>query len=219
MAVSLIISTTINGVQVADTLAGGGTGYDLGPTTNGSYSNVVDQNLNTGSGNLYVRHDGVVDPITDTKFFIAEYSQTYGGPPSSSPTDDFNTLVSLGQTSGTSKNNADGNSGGLWIDQDFDASSVNQFDIGNFPAVVNIFGQGDQGIDVDSAYPLKADALTYDNAGEQQPSAPEDGKIGISGDTVLGDNAKIKFRLYLPQTFPDGGIHQWDWTISYAFTA
>lgn len=217
MAVSLIISTVINGTQVADALAGGGTGFDLGPTTNGSYSNVVDQNANTGSANLYIRHDATVDPITDVKFFIAEYSQSYGG--ANSPSDDFTTLTNLGSASGNSKNNADGNSGGLWADQDFDASTINQFDVINFPTVVNIYGQASQGVDVDSAFVMRADSATYDSAGEQQPSAPEDGKIGISGDTVLGDNSKQKLRLYLPQAFPDGGIHQWDWVISYAFTA
>ena len=217
MAVSLIISTVINGTQVADSLSGGGSGYDFGPTTNGSYSNVVDQPSNTGATTLYIRHDAVIDPITDVKFFIAEYSQTYGG--ANSPSSDFNTLVNLGNASGNSKNNADGNSGGLWADQDFDATTVNQFDIVNFPNLVNIYGSGSQGIDVDSAFQMRAESATYDNAGEQIPSAPQDGQIGIAGDTVLGDNSKQKLRLYLPQDFPDGGIHQWDWVISYAFTA
>ena len=39
------------------------------------------------------------------------------------------------------------------------------------------------------------------------------------GDGALGDNAKLKLRIYLPSAFPDGGVHQVDYVTAYAFTA
>ena len=143
---------------------------------------------------------------------------TYGGADSSAG--DNTTIISLGNASGSSKNNADGLSGGLWIDMDADASSVNQFDQANFPSFVKIYGDSlTDGIDLNSAFPLITDAMVYDAPGETLASAPVAGQIGKANDTVLGDNAKVKLRIYLPDAYVDGGIVQWEWVIAYSFTS
>jgi hypothetical protein len=222
MAVLLTISETINGSAVADSLAGGGTGVDFGSVVNNQYAPLIDKTLNTGAKTLYIRHDATIDPITDVKTFIQEYGVgtgfTYGG--ADSAAGDYTTLVNLGNASGSSKNNADGNSGGLWIDMDADASTTNQFDQANFPALVKIYGDNNtDGINLGSAYQLVGDAMVYDAPGETLASAPVAGQIGKANDTVLGDNAKCKFRIYLPDTYSDGGIVQWEAVVAYSFTA
>jgi len=222
MTVSLTIGETIDPVStVADSLGGGGTGLDHGSVTNGSYTNVVSQPSNTGTATLFIIHDAVVDPITDVKTFIDTYSQAYGGPGTSSAAADYSTLKGLGDASGSSKNNGDGLSGGLWITMDFDISTTNQFDIGTFPTLVKIYGDSGEtdGVDAASAFTMKAEAMVFDSGGESAPSVPVDGSIGKSGDTVLGDNAKALLRLYLPTSHAAGGIFQWDWTVSFTFTA
>lgn len=222
MAVLLTVSETLNGTAVADSLAGGGSGIDFGSVVTGQFSPIIDKDLNQGAKTLYVRHDATIDPITDVKTFIQEYGVgtgfSYGG--AASANDDFNTLVALGNASGSSKNNADGFSGGVWIDMDADASEVNQFDQAGSPTFVKIYGDnGTDGIDLDSGFALQPDAMVYDSVGETLASAPVAGQIGKAGDTVLGDNAKLKMRTYLPTSFPDGGIVQWEWVIAYSFTA
>lgn len=223
MAVLLTVSETINGVAVSDALAGGGTGVDLGSVVNNQYAPIVDKSANTGKQDLYVYHDATIDPITDVKTFIQEYGTgtgfTYGG--ARTAADDFTALKNLGNGSGSSKNNSDGLSGGLWIDMDADASTTNQFDQANYPTVVKIYGDNStDGIDLASAFGLKSDACVYDNGGvETNGSAPEDGKIGKSGDTALGDNAHLKLRMYLPNSYSDGGIVQFEFVIGYSYTS
>jgi len=222
MTVLLTLSETINGAAVADSLAGGGTGVDFGSVVNNQYAPLIDKSLNTGAKTIYMRHDATIDPITDVKFFIQEYGLgtgfSYGG--ANSAAGDYTTLVGLGNSSGSSKNNADSLSGGLWIDMDADASSVNQFDQANFPSLVKIFGDsGTDGVDLASAFQLIADSMVYDAPGETLASAPVLGQIGKANDTVLGDNSKIKLRVFLPDTFTDGGIVQWELVTAYSYTA
>ena len=199
MTVSLTVSETLDGAAVADALSGGGTGIDLGAVTNGSYSNVVG-GTNEGAQNLYIRHDAVADPITDTKLFIQEYltdlgaPHTYGGPGTSSPTADFNRIKTMGDNSGDSKDNADGLSEGLWVDMDASSAQplagtgINQFDYttngfdGNTEANGNLtvakFGDNSEvhGIGLANAIVIKEEAMVYDSGGstEAVPSAQAD---------------------------------------------
>jgi len=221
MAVLLTISETLGGAAIADSLAGGGTGVDLGSVTNNNYAPIIDKSANTGKQDLYISHDATIDPITDVKFYIDSYAVTgftYGG--ADSAANDFTTLKNLGNTSGSSKNNADGLSGGLWIDMDFDATTTNQFDQANFPALVKIFGDNVvDGTDLANAFLLAADALVYDAPGETAATAPVAGKIGKANDNALGEAAHIKLRIYLPNSFSQGGIVQVAFVTAYSFTA
>jgi hypothetical protein len=222
MAVLLTVSETLNGAAIADSLEGGGTGIDLGAVVNNQYAPLIDKTANTGAQVLYIRHDAVDFPITDVGFFIQEYGVgtgfTYGG--ADTAANDLATLIALGTASGSSKNNGDGLSGGLWIDMDSDASVTNQFDQAGFPAVVKIFGDGGtDGVDLASAFALNSAAMVYDSGGETQATSPVDGQIGKAADAGLGDNAKIKLRIYLPNAYTDGGYVQTELVVKYSFTS
>ena len=226
---NLFINDTISPSEnIEDVLAGGGTGLDLGNVVVSTYAPLVDQSANTGSKKIYLAHD-FTNEITDLAVFISEFSQTYGG--ANTASSDFNFLKASGEASGNSKNNADGLSGGLWIDMDKDVDDSNnpenQFNIAAFPLVVKIFGDnGTDAIDFNSAFTIVSDAMIWDNSGSPAtPSAPEDGKIGPAGNTVLGDNALIKFRHYFRESPPSGfpsfnpGVLQHDLTFSFSFTS
>lgn len=222
MAVLLTISETLNGAAVVDALAGGGTGVDFGSVVNNQFAPLVDKATNNGAKILYIRNDAIVDPITDVKTFIQEYGTgtgfSYAG--ADSAANDFTTLKNLGNASGSSKNNGDGLSGGIWVDMDADVSQTNQFDQATFPAVVKIYGDSlTDGIDLASAFQMSSAAMVYDAPGETLAGAPVAGQIGKANDTSLGDNAKIRLRTYLPNSFTDGGIVQWEWVIAFSFTA
>jgi hypothetical protein len=161
MAVSLTISETFGGSALSDALAGGGTGLDFGSVVNNSYAPVVDKTANTGAQNIYVSHNAVDDPITSLKIYIGQFGLltgfTYGG--ARTAAGDYTKVKALGQASGSSKNNADGLSGGLWMDMDADVTTANQFDQASRPTLVKIFGDsGTDGIDLASAFTIAADA-------------------------------------------------------------
>lgn len=225
MAVNLTISKTLSGAAVADSLAGGGTGVDLGSVVNGEYCPIVSKAANTGWQALYIRHNATIDPITSVKTFIAEFSQTYGG--ADTAAGDFTTLVSKGNASGNSANNGDGLSSGLRIEHDADLGvtlGASAFDATR--AQVKIYGDSNtDGIDLASGFDLHVDALIYDSnahgsAGTAvDATTPVTGQIGMDGDSVLGDHAAIKLRYYLEDAAPDGGLLQFDFVVSYAFTA
>lgn len=222
MAVALTVSETLDGTAVSDALANGGNGVDLGSVTNGQYAPIVSAPANTGAQILYIRSDATVDPVTEVKTFIQTYGTStgfsYGG--ADSAANDYATLVAEGNASGSSKNNSDDLSSGLWIDMDSDVSTTNQFDQAGFPSVVKIYGDNNtDGIDLASGFTMAAEAMVVDNGGEQQASAPIAGQIGKDSDLVLGDNAKIRLRIFLRLAFPNGGILQWEWVIAYSFTA
>lgn len=234
MTVLLTVSESMDGSAVADALATpsgpANTGIDLGAVTNGSFAPLIDKTANTGSEKIYIRHNATIDPVTSVKTFIQLYgtgtSFAYGGAVSAAS--DYTAIKNLGNASGSSKNNADNLSGGLWVDMDADASTSNQFDQANFPLVVKIYGDNlTDGIDLASAFTVKASALVIDTNqsagadgdGAFLPSAPVDGKIGKDGDGVLGDNAKLKLRIYIPLAYANGGIFQTEYVIAYTFTA
>jgi hypothetical protein len=134
---------------------------------------------------------------------------TYGG--ADSAANDFVSMKNLANASGSSKNNANGLSGGLWIDMDWDASTTNQFDQATFPTVVKIYGDGlTDGISLASAFTLNSAAMVYNNPPETAASSPVSGQIGKAADTVLGDAAHVKLRIYVPLAYSTGGIFQWD---------
>lgn len=223
MTVSLTVSETLHGAQQADTLAGGGSGVDMGAVNNNSYAPLTNKTNNQGKLDIYVSHNATIDPITGVATFIQQYGTgtgyTYGGAQSAAA--DYSALQSLGNASGNSKNNADGNSGGLWIDMTWNAGDSTRFDRTNFPTTVKVYGNANtDGLNLASAIGLKASACVYSNSGtETGGSAPVDGKIGKSGDTVLGDSAHVQMRIYLPNNYTNGGYIQWEWVIAYSFTA
>lgn len=225
MTVSLTVAKTINGAAVADALAGGGTGVDIGSVVNNQYGPIVSKAANTGQQHIYVRHNGV-NPITAFSVFIQVYGTgtgfTYGGAASAAA--DYATLANMGNASGSSKNNADGLSGGFWMEMDADVATVNMFDHATRPTLVKIFGDnggtsGD-GVSLSSAFLVAADAMVRDVAAvETLASAPVAGQIGNANNAVLGDNAHLRFRLYLPNAHPDGGIIMWETVLTYSFSS
>jgi len=225
MAVNLTISKTLSGTQIADTLAGGSSGLDLGSVNNNEYAPIISKSANTGEQKIYVRHNATIDPITNVKTFISQYSGTYGGAATAAA--DYATVKNKGQASGNSANNADGLSSGFRIEMAADLSDTlgaNKF-LGT-RAQVKIYGDnGTDGIDLASAFSLHTDAMIYDAATHGTAgtpvvaTAPVTGKIGKDGDAVLGDHALVRVRFYLENAAPDGGILQYDWVWSYSFTA
>lgn len=230
MSVLLTVSQTIAGAAYSDALAGGGTGIDLASVINGQYSPVISQPGNTGAQDVFVRHNATIDPITGVKTFLQQYGVgtgfTYGG--ANSAAADFTTVLNMGNTDTMGAgiaNNSDGFGNGLHIDMDWDVTTPNQFLGSRVGTFVRIYGDnggaasGD-GRSLATAFTMKLDAAVYNNAGsEVAPSAAVDGKIGKTGDTVLGDRAHFRLRFYLRTDEVDGGILQWEWVIAYSFTA
>lgn len=233
MAVLLTVSETLGGADVADALAGGGTGLDLGQVTNGGYAPLVDQDLNQGAQVLYLRHDAIVDPITEVKMYLDSYAETgfpYGGPSNSSAAANLATVLAEGASSDVSlsaTNNANGLAGGLWMEMQYNISETNQFNIATSRGAdpgskyVKIFGRASEGQDPASAFGLIKESCLYtaDNSSEVAPLAPVDGKIGKSDDVDLGNRAKIRLRIYLKTAFADGGIFQLAKIFRYSYTA
>lgn len=231
MAVNLRVSKLLTdtgadlGPAVSDALSGGGTGVDLGQVVNGAYAPIISQVANTGHQDIYLGHDATVDPITDVKTFVAQFSQTYGGPPASSPAADIATLIAKGQADNeATANNSDGLASGLRVEHDGRGMSTGALGASGFlpsRAQVQIYGDnGTDGIDLASAFDMHVDAMVYNNAGaEVDATTPVTGQIGKIGDTVLGDRAHVALRFYLETAAPDGGILQWDWVCGYSFTA
>ncbi len=235
MAVSLTISETLDGTAIADSLSGGGTGTDLGQVTNGSFAPITPPATNNQGGQeWFIRHDATVDPITDVKLYIQEYGVgtgfTYGGPGTRSAAADLASLIALATASGGNKTNADGLSGGLWMEQEVITmiSETNQFDQAGRPSFVKIFGDaGTDGVDLASAFVINSAAMVIDSdqalggnaTAGYIPTAPVAGEIGINGDTAKGDNAHLRFRVYTPSSFSDGGIFQVEIVVAYTFTA
>jgi len=223
MAVTLTISKTITGANVSDALAGAGTGLDLGNVANGSYAPIIDKSANTGKQDIFIRHNATIDPITEFKVYLDDYvggtGFTYGGVAGNAS--DFSSLLNLGFISGSSKNNADGLSGGCWIDMDWQVTDANRFDIGTRPARVKIFGDNNtDGIDAASAFTIHQDAMSFWNgSSEVDATSPVAGQVGIASDTVRGNRAHIFKRIYLTTAYPDGGIVQWSYIYVYTFTA
>ena len=230
MAVVLTISKTLGGAAVADTLAGGAgtnTGIDLGSVQNSQYAPITSQTANTGALDVYVSHNAVNDPITGLSTYIQQYgtgtSFAYGG--ASSAAADLTTILNYGNaSSSTAANNSDGLAGGLFVDMDYAVSTTNQFAASRYGNQVRIYGAGGGvsggGSGLTTAYIMKASAMAKTVTGaDGAPSAPVDGKVGKSGDTVFGDHAHFKMRFYLPANAANGGLLQFEYVFSYNFTS
>lgn len=224
MSVSLIVSESVTGAEVSDSLAGGSTGLDLGQVTNGAYTPITLQSANTGAQDIFIRHDAVTDPITNVKFYVAQYTGTYGG--ANTAAADITTLLGLGlANTGADKNNADGLSRGLHIDMDWQVSTANQFDpTRETSGQKRIFGKdaggGINGSSLALGFTMHADAASYWNgSSEVDAVTPVTGKIGKAADTVLGNRGHFKSRFYLHSGAVDGGLLQFSTVISYSYTA
>lgn len=229
MAVLLTVSETLTGSAFADALAGGGSGVDLGNVINGQFSNLVDQPTNQGHQDIFVRHDATIDPITDVRTFIQQYGVgtgfTYGG--ANSAAADYSEVLNNGNASTNSgpANNSDGLKHGLHIDMDWQVSTASQFSSGRYGTNVRVYGESGgaasgQGRNLATAFNMHVDAMSRNNGGtEVDATTPVTGKIGKTGDTVLGDRAHPRMRYFLALAETDGGILQWEWVIAYSFTA
>lgn len=223
MAVTLVVSKTVTGAEVSDSLAGGSTGLDLGQVTNGSYTPLTSQAANTGAQDLFLSHNATVDPITSVKFYVAQFSGTYGG--ANTAAADFTTLTGYGAANtGADTNNTDGLSRGLHMDMSFNVSTVNQFSpTRESTGQKRVFGKGYTGLDgvaLATAFNLHTDANSYWNGTtEVAATTPVTGKIGKSTDTVLGNRGHVKARFYLNSAAVDGGILQFDFVVGFSYTA
>jgi len=239
--VNVTLSKTLDGAQSADALEGTATGLDFGQVANGSYAPVTSQNDNQGHHDIYVHHDSTVDPTTGNKIYIAQFNtnitETYGG--ARTEADDFTAISALGTASGSIKNN-DGNSGGIWMESNasilraMNSTPGNSgFDHATRSSQVYIFGlDRDPGAGVidglsnAGGFALPTQAMVYDNTGETDASAPQEGVIAsktsvVAGETAaeLGDNSHIGLRTYLTSGFQQGGVYQWEFVFAYEFTA
>lgn len=228
MSVLLTVSETLSGTAFADSLAGGGTGIDLGNVINGQYAPLVDQPTNNGHQDVFIRHNATVDPITDVKTFVQNYGIgtgfTYGG--ANSAAADYTKILTMGNAdTSTVANNSDGFANGLHIDMDWQVSQSNQFTAarigtGQHRIYGDNGGASGDGRNLATGFTMNADAMSRNNAGtEVDATTPVAGKIGKTGDTVLGDRAHPRLRFFLRSDETDGGILQWEWVISYSFTA
>ena len=229
MSVTLTVSETITGANASDTLAGGSTGLDLGQTTNGQYAPLTLQSANTGHQDIFLRHDAVVDPITDVKFYIAQFSGVYGGAGTAAA--DFTTVSNYGAADlaagAATANNGDGLSRGSHIDMSWDVSVASQFGYARetsgqkriFGSTNALYG-GKTGLSLALAFDMHVDAASYWNgATEVDATTPVTGKIGKSTDTVLGNRGHIRNRFYLHTGETNGGVVQYDTVCSFAYTA
>lgn len=217
------------GTEVADALVGGGSGIDLGLVTNNSYAPLTDKTANTGAYDIYLAHDAVDNPITSLKAYIDDYELSTGfthhGTGGRTSAQEYTAIKNLGVNSGSSKNNADGLSGGLWMHMNAQTADGNTafFDQANFPLQVKIFGDGtiptpSQGIDATSAFDIIGAAMISDGA-NTAATTPVDGEIGKDGDLVLGDAARLRFRIFLPDAYAEGGYFQVGIVFLYSFTS
>lgn len=235
MTVLLTISKTASGAEVSDVLAGTSNfGLDLGQVANGSYTPLVGgtQALNQGRQDIYISHNGVVDPVTDVSFYLAQFSGSYGGPDAHGAaydlSDSTNGVFAMGAAdSGTTANNTDaggGLSSGLHMDMSWNVAEASQFlPSREASGQKRIFGKtytGKDGKLPETSFPLHVDAMSYWNGTtEIDATAPVTGKIGKSSDAALGNRAHVRLRWYLKSTQNEGGIAQVDWVTVYSFTA
>lgn len=228
MAVLLTVSETITGAAFADSLSGGGTGIDFGNVINGQYAPIIDQPTNNGHLDVFIRHDATVDPITGLKSFVQQYGVgtgfTYGG--ANSAAADQTKVLNMGNASASvNANNADGLANGLHIEMDWQVSQANQFNQARIGTQHRIYGDNGgaasgEARNLATAFDMHVDAMVYNNAGvEVDATTPQTGKVGKTGDTVLGDRAHPRFRFFLRTDETDGGILQNEIVLAYSFTA
>jgi hypothetical protein len=220
MAVVLTASSTFNpATPWADSLLGGGTGIDFGVAVNGQWAPIISKVGNTGELNLWLSHNGI-NKITELKTHIQQYGTatgyTYGG--NDTAANDYVTIKALGAASGSSKNNSDNLSGGLWMEMEWDVSTVNKFDRGARPTYVKVYGAAALGIDLATAFDISDQSMVYNSAGETSATAPVLGELGQSGNSTLGDRSHLQYRFMFPGSFSVGGTLQVEIVFTYAYT-
>jgi len=225
MAVTLKITSSPSvTTDISDALTGGSLGCDLGQSTNGSYAPLVGfQDGNAGNKSLYLSHNATVDPVTNIGFYLSTYTGTYLG--GANATSDIAQILANGASdSGVNANNADGYSNGLHIDMSYSVADISQFAPSREQSgQKRIFGKTYSGNQVGvmaTPITLYKDALfTWTSPNKVQPSSPVDGKIGKSGDTVLGSMAQVRLRYYMSKSSTTGGTLQWNFVTVYSYTA
>lgn len=221
-----ITSSPSSNTDIADALSGGDTGADLGQASNGSYAPLVGaQGDNGGAKVLILQHDSTVDPITNVGFYLAAFTGTYGGPASGSPAADLTTILGQGASdAGGYANNADGLASGLHMDMSYAVSTTNQFAPARestgqkriFGKTYSLLQLGTQ----NNPIGLHEDACFYWNGSTKvAPTAPQQGKVGLSSDAVLGNRAEVRLRYCLPSSAVIGGVLQWAFTSVFSYTA
>ena len=217
--VDLLASETLDGAAIADSLAGGGTGFDMGVVANQFWAPFIDKAANTGRKDIYLSHDGV-NAISSLGNYIGEYGVgtlfAYGGDDTAA--NDIAAVIARGNSSGSSKNNFDGLSEGYWLEMKADIPDINQFDVGGRPTQVKQFGKGGLGVALANGFIIESGAMVYNNSGEQVATGPVDGQIGPAGNTILGDAAHLRYRFYVKGSETNFGIMQWETIYSFAFS-
>ena len=174
-----------------------GIGLNYGRVRNGSYTPVINQDLNTGFKALFISHDGT-EPIHDVYLWVSAYSKTYGGDRSAQS--DFQHLLALGRNHRSrTPNNHDGLGGGIALEFNADGSPDT-----DFSGVTSRIVGKDGGFSKDNAFMVPASAMLGD-------SSPRDGVI------KPGKEALVKVRLYMPEVAEAGGKFQWDFNLIYTY--
>ena len=194
--VDLSIARTNTGDHMSDLLAGGGTGMDMGTCVNGSVSISQDMRL---------RHNGT-SKITGLSYYSQPYTGTYGG--NFSPASDFARLRTLGDMGGGEY--------GLHVCEVWNEAVP-------FSTFFKIrTGYADS---YSTKRALAESSMLWMNTSTQvetAASAAQAGSMGVNNDSAesqaLGNRSRLRSRLSLPASEPDGGIRQWDWVFSYVYT-
>jgi hypothetical protein len=195
--VTLTLSRSEAGTQVADLLQGGSSGCDFGTVANDSVS---------ATQELFLRHNGV-NKITSCAYYIQPFSGVYGG--AYDPSSDFAKILALGDVT-------PGNHG-LLFDEDWNASP-------QFSSFYKIkTGSGDS---FGTRRNFATSMQLYFNSGtsaKSDPSAPVVGEVGPNDNgaiaQAIGNRSLLRFRLSLPANEIDGGIRQFDTVIAYTYTS
>lgn len=189
MTVTLTVSKTLSGSAVADSLTGGGSGYDFGESETGDAS--------PPEKAFYVRHDGA-NKITNFAINVQAYSGTYGG--------DYSAGADLTKLVGH------GDSGyGLQCDFRWDGSPL----FGSYTTFLTGTGVSyATRITMPVAAMSRNNAGT-----EADASAPVAGELGAAGNSTLGDRSHMTFRYVTPTGETGTGRRQFDIYYSYNFTS
>lgn len=144
---------------------------------------------------IWVRHDGV-NRISNLSVYLKAYSQAYGGEYSASA--DLVKALDQGEIGAGFQIDFD------WDGVDFAAYTVLKYGMGASP---------------ETAIEIPITAILFNNAGiATAASAPEQGELGWSGNSSLGDTVLLKTRWLVPVGELAPGKRQIDLAYIYNFT-
>lgn len=183
-------------LTASKTINGTAVGDSLSGGSTGVDIGVVANDAVSNTQNLYIRHNGT-QKITGASLFIQAFTGTYGGNYTSSA--DYARLQALGDLDY-----------GLQFDEDWNRATP-------FNVLYQIkTGAGDS---FATRRTVASTSMVRDNSGsEVDGSAAVAGEVGPAGNTVLGDNAHLKYRIAIPASETDGGLRQFDLVIAYNYT-